>query len=124
MSAKKYGAFFLAALIFFSTSVSTAQVDKKLKRNLATVIFASIGGAVLGLSTLSFYGHPQDHTDNITTGALLGLAAGTGYIIYDANRVAPVQSYDMSRAESDRQNKRTLAQTAAKVPMFRFNIEF
>jgi len=123
MSAKKYGAFFLATLVFFSASVSTAQIDRNLKRNLATVIFASIGGAVLGLSTLSFYGHPQDHTDNITAGALIGLAAGTGYVIYDVNR--PVQTYDMSRAlESESRNKRAFALAAPKAPMLRFNIQF
>src|SRR5580704_14870733 len=31
------------------------------RKQLATIIFAGLGGAILGLSTLSFYGRPQDY---------------------------------------------------------------
>lgn len=54
------------------------------RRNFAIVAFAGIGGAVLGLSTLSFYGTPQDHVDNITTGFLFGLAGGMVYVVSDS----------------------------------------
>lgn len=37
----------------------------------------------MGLSTLSFYGKPQEHTDNITTGVLIGFLAGVSYVMYD-----------------------------------------
>lgn len=53
------------------------------RRNIATVIFAGLGGAVLGLSTLSFYGRPQDHTGNIYAGLGVGLIAGLGYVLAD-----------------------------------------
>ncbi len=58
-------------------------LDQEMRRNVLTVIFASLGGAVLGLSTLSFYGSPQEHTGNITNGLLLGFAGGVGYVVYD-----------------------------------------
>lgn len=51
------------------------------RRHVATVIFCGLGGAVLGLSTLSFYGKPQDHTGNIYAGLGVGLVAGAIYIM-------------------------------------------
>ncbi len=53
------------------------------KRNTAITLFSAVGGGVLGLSTLSFYGSPQDHTSNVTTGVLLGLCAGIGYVVWE-----------------------------------------
>lgn len=53
------------------------------RRSVATVIFCGLGGAVLGLSTLSFYGKPQDHTGNIYAGLGLGLIAGVAYVMMD-----------------------------------------
>lgn len=124
MSVKKCAILLVVSLLLLNSSISTAQVNKNVKRSIATVLFASLGGAVLGLSTLSFYGHPQDHTDNITAGALLGLAAGTGYLIYQNNQNAqPPQNYDMSQADIDK-NKRAFAQVATKAPMIRFNMTF
>lgn len=60
-----------------------AQSQSTFKRTTATILFSSIGGGVLGLSTLSFYGKPQEHTDNITTGVLIGFIAGVSYVMYD-----------------------------------------
>ncbi len=53
------------------------------RRSTAMVLFSGIGGGLLGLSTLSFYGDPKEHTGNITWGALLGLMAGAGYVAYE-----------------------------------------
>ena len=55
------------------------------RRNVATVIFSGLGGAVLGLSTLSFYGKPQDHTGNIYAGLGLGLLVGVGYVMMQSS---------------------------------------
>lgn len=63
----------------FAQNVSSSQ--RVFKRNAATVIFASLGGGILGLSTLSFYGKPQEHTNNITMGVGVGLIAGLVYVI-------------------------------------------
>lgn len=66
------------------------------RRNTATIIFCGLGGAVLGLSTLSFYGQPQDHLSNIYVGLGVGLMAGGGYVYY---RSLP-QLQDRERFES------------------------
>ena len=53
------------------------------RRSTAMVLFSGIGGGILGLSTLSFYGDPKEHTGNITWGALLGLVAGASFVAYE-----------------------------------------
>jgi hypothetical protein len=54
------------------------------RRQLATILFAGLGGAILGLSTLSFYGRPQDKLENIAIGFAFGVIAGTSYVTYKA----------------------------------------
>lgn len=54
------------------------------KRQLATILYSGLGGAVLGLSTLSFYGRPQDKLVNIAIGFAVGVMAGTTYVTYNA----------------------------------------
>lgn len=80
-------------LVSFLASSSLAQRGKSdpvfsPRRQLATIIFTGLGGAVLGLSTLSFYGRPQDHLDNIGTGFALGIIAGTGLMTYNVLSVS------------------------------------
>jgi hypothetical protein len=78
--------YFLIVSFLLVTSLMNpahAQSQSTFKRTTATVLFSSIGGGILGLSTLSFYGKPQEHTDNITTGVLLGFIAGVSYVMYD-----------------------------------------
>ena len=93
--------FLTIATCLFVTELSFAQGRSEVKpasswrKNTAIVLFSGIGGSLLGLSTLSFYGNPQEHTGNITTGALLGVLAGIGYVIYDNTpKKAPVKSND------------------------------
>lgn len=54
------------------------------KRQFATILYVGLGGAVLGLSTLSFYTRPQDHLSNIATGFGLGIIIGAIYTTYNA----------------------------------------
>ncbi len=54
------------------------------RKQLATIVFAGLGGAVLGLSTLSFYGRPQDRLVNIAVGFAVGIISGTCYVTYKA----------------------------------------
>lgn len=77
--------------IIFIFSLFTSQVSKAqesvagpFKEKMATVMFCSLGGAVLGLSTLSFYGEPQKHIGNIYSGVALGFIAGLVYVTYDS----------------------------------------
>lgn len=76
---------------FLINNLAVAQVStsSSARRGLATVIFAGLGGAVLGLSTLSFYGEPQEHIGNIWTGLFLGAAGGTAYVLSTASQPNP-----------------------------------
>lgn len=87
---------FLVINIFF-VNVSHAQISSMsaVRRSFATVMLAGLGGAVLGLSTLSFYGNPQEHIGNIWTGATLGVLAGGAFVI-----VSSTNNYRMQDAYS------------------------
>jgi len=54
------------------------------RRHLTTIVFAGLAGAILGLSTLSFYGRPQDRLSNIAVGFAIGVISGTMYTTYKA----------------------------------------
>lgn len=80
------------ALAVPAQAQSDGQVSKEWtsapgpKKHLATIIFSGLAGGVLGLSTLSFYGRPQDKLGNITLGVGIGIIAGTIYVVYNAAR--------------------------------------
>lgn len=84
---------FTALMLLLSAVPLLAQSQSTFKRTTATILFSSIGGGILGLSTLSFYGKPQEHTDNITNGVLIGFLAGVSYVMYD--------NYDQRSAAND-----------------------
>ena len=54
------------------------------RRQISTIVYTGLGGAVLGLSTLSFYGRPQDYLGNIPMGFGIGIIIGTIYMTYQA----------------------------------------
>lgn len=63
---------------------SEAEVAASPRKQLATIIFAGLAGSILGLSTLSFYGRPQDKLANIAIGFALGVVSGFVYVTYTA----------------------------------------
>lgn len=111
----------------YGAGSGSSSVDTKgFKRDFATIVFGGIAGGVLGLSTLSFYGEPQEHTNNITVGALLGMVFGATYVFY--NRYEPrgrATIYDNYGA-IDQQlllQKQTLLATI-RPPQVQINFEF
>jgi len=81
------------SLSSFAQAPSQATTKKSgPKKQAATIIFAGLGGAILGLSTLSFYGRPQDKLSNIAIGAAVGIIIGTVYTVYKAAS-APSEFY-------------------------------
>ena len=57
-------------------------------QDLALVGAMGAGGAVIGLSTLSFAHRPGEHLGNILTGAALGVIAGAGWVAYQQTTVS------------------------------------
>ena len=54
------------------------------KSQVAKILLSSLGGAVLGISTLSFYDKPQDHLSNVAIGGALGVVLGSIYVTRDS----------------------------------------
>ena len=52
------------------------DIVKNTQSDLVIVGAAGLGGAILGLSTLSFYDKPSKHVSNIWMGAAIGIIAG------------------------------------------------
>jgi hypothetical protein len=75
------------------------------RKNFTTIIFAGLGGAILGLSTLSFRGRPQDHMDDIAVGFAVGIIAGALYTSYIA-ATEPEKFYGFEPNAFDRYVKR------------------
>ncbi len=91
MKLRKTISIFLVFATTITASFSFAQgtiVDKPPsggpRRQIATIVYAGLGGAILGLSSLSFYGRPQDKLVNIAYGAAIGIVFGTLAVTYSA----------------------------------------
>jgi hypothetical protein len=54
------------------------------RRHLTTIVMSGLAGAILGLSTLSFYGRPQDRLSNIAAGFAVGIIIGASFTTYKA----------------------------------------
>jgi hypothetical protein len=95
------------------------------RRQLATILFAGLGGAVLGLSTLSFYGRPQDKLANIAIGFAGGVIIGTTYVTYKA-ATNPSEFYGQVKPQSEDEFEvsRTKMNTALEAPLYVLNFEF
>lgn len=128
----------LVALVVSMASTSFAQAPTQApavpqtrstggpRRQLATILFAGLGGAVLGLSTLSFYGRPQDKLANIAIGFAGGVIVGTAYVTYKA-ATNPTEFYgDNTRPliEAEIERNRPKIQTAQVAPLYRLTFEF
>jgi len=76
----------LLIMIFVGSSAFGQQAMRKKpsgpRRQLATIVFAGLGGAIMGLSTLSFYGRPQEQLSNIAIGFAVGVIVGTVYVTF------------------------------------------
>ena len=57
---------------------------KNTQNDVLIVAAAGAGGAILGLSTLSFYDKPSKHIANVWTGAAVGVIAGVIFVAYNS----------------------------------------
>jgi hypothetical protein len=79
---------FLICFQLFALNLAFAQeqddVIKNTQDDILLVAAAGAGGAVLGLSTLSFYDTPSQHISNLWTGAAIGIIAGVIFVAYNS----------------------------------------
>jgi hypothetical protein len=77
--------FFLSsALIAPAYAQDDNDIIKSTQNDIILVGAAGAGGAILGLSTLSFVDKPSKHISNIWTGAALGVIAGVIFVAYNS----------------------------------------
>lgn len=90
---KKLTILFSALSLFFVTTPAFSQdaggggestYFEDSFRDVSIVGATAVGGAVLGLSTLSFVEEPGDHLKNIVVGAAIGIIIGVGLVAYMA----------------------------------------
>ncbi len=65
-------------------AVPRETAKNSLDQRFQPIIMGALGGTVVGLSTLPFYGRPQERLGNVFYGLALGLFIGTGYSIVHA----------------------------------------
>lgn len=74
-------------LFLLTPAVAAEQEDEFVKNtqdDILMVAGAGLAGAILGLSTLSFYETPSLHVGNIWTGAAVGIIAGVVFVAYNS----------------------------------------
>ncbi len=123
MSQRKWISIFISTIVLLNSTPALSQTDRNIKRGVATVLFASLGGAVLGLSTLSFYGEPEEHTNNITLGAAVGFVGGLAYVLSGSRQSAPSNPYSVM-PDADFKNRRALAFHSARAPVINIQFDF
>ena len=73
---------------FLTLNMAYAQqaddIMKNTQNDILLVAAAGAGGAILGLSTLSFYDKASKHISNVWTGAALGIIAGVIFVAYSS----------------------------------------
>lgn len=54
------------------------------RTQVAKIVLSSLGGTILGISTLSFYDRPQDHLSNVALGGTVGALLGSIYVTQES----------------------------------------
>ncbi len=90
----------LSLMMGIVPSVSAQQNGDILEETMTDMYIvggSGLGGAILGLSTLSFVDEPSEHLDNIVVGGAIGIIIGVGVVAWrQANKSA--QYYDATGA--------------------------
>lgn len=125
MSHMKFVIKIIIPLFLYSQTCFAKVESREFKRGVATVLFSSLGGAVLGLSTLSFYSKPQDHVSNVPLGALLGFIAGSGYLLYSSQQTEEPETsvYEEYTFDLDQKHRRGSLYTQAPLQI-QFSFDF
>lgn len=76
-------ALFLSTPAFSQDDPSSEIIDESLK-DISIVMATGLGGAILGLSTLSFVEEPKEHLRNILIGGSIGIIIGVGVVAWNA----------------------------------------
>lgn len=104
----------------YSQGTNSADTKTGPRRQITTIFLSGLAGAVLGLSTLSFRGRPQDHLGDIAIGFGIGAVIGTIYTTYDT-ATSPEKYYGEFDPTKDIQYEQ---KNSDLVPLFAYQFEF
>ena len=119
----------------FAEGTST-DVWQDSKGDLTVVAGMGLGGAVLGLSTLSFVDEPKDHLKNILIGGAFGIILGVGFVTwshanrsqtqYEGHAFIPTAEFGTSQrvAWQRKQIEKSFKKDAKSDPTFSYSFEF
>ena len=119
----------------FAQSGSEGVWDESVS-DLSMVGGMGLGGAVLGLSTLSFVEEPKDHLKNILIGGAFGVIVGVGFVAwqqasksqgkYEDTALVPSSSFETSQriAWQKKQSEKSFRKNAKLFPSFTYAFEF
>ena len=124
MTKNKWTSILLVGLLLGLSISAEAQQEKRFKRGMATIVFSSLGGAILGLSTLSFYGDPEEHANNVSTGAVLGFIVGSSYVLLDSSSSPPPRQDFSKQSENDHLYCRSSWREGSIPPALQIALEF
>jgi hypothetical protein len=65
-----------------SGTPSEGDLIKDSLEDLTVIMTAGLGGAIIGLSTLSFAEEPKKHFKNVIVGGAVGVIVGVGIVVY------------------------------------------
>lgn len=88
------------------------------QQDLMMVIGGGVGGAVIGLSTLSFYDKPSKHISNVWTGAAIGIIAGVVFVVYSS----ATRGHDHLTSQSDQKSFETISRRDWHEEKFSLNL--
>ncbi len=72
----------LASCLSFSQDSGADDIWGETIRDVSIISAVGVGGAILGLSTLSFVDEPKEHLNNIVIGGALGIIVGVGIVAW------------------------------------------
>src|ERR1700722_9327928 len=65
-----------------STNKDEIRPTNGVREQLRIIVLSGVAGGIFGLSTLSFYGRPQDNLGNVIGGFCVGMLVGSAYSFY------------------------------------------
>jgi hypothetical protein len=113
-------------IFFFSTQgysqSNTSRSSGGPRSQLSKIFVAGLAGSVLGLSTLSFYGKPQKHLENIAYGFAAGVLVGVIFVTYETTQNP--QSLAIDEIPEIQNQRKFIEQESASYQLLSYSMDF
>jgi hypothetical protein len=93
-----------------------ARPTNGVREQLRIIVLSGVAGGIFGLSTLSFYGRPQDNLDNVIGGLCVGILVGSAYSFYSV-ATRPRDTFGSNVYEEEVESARLRLAPPAPLPL-------